>query len=101
MTKSEFLAKEFADWLESKGYEITNAQFPAVMYDDNTGKMVGAYVTESIHINKEDKEILRTKLSDLTYNNTQIQNFLDKTRVENRTPKLMEEWSREKNIQLD
>lgn len=101
MTKSEFLAKEFADWLESKGYEITNAQFQAVMYDDNTGKMVGAYVTESIHINKEDKEILRTKLSDLTYNNTQIQNFLDKTRVENRTPKLMEEWSREKNIQLD
>lgn len=34
MTKSEFLAKEFAKWLESKGYEITNAQFPAVMYDD-------------------------------------------------------------------
>lgn len=101
MTKSEFLAKEFAEWLESKGYEITNTQFPAVMYDDNTGKMVGAYITESIHINKEDKEILRTKLSDLTYNNMQIQNFLDKTRVENRTPKLMEEWSREKNIQLD
>ena len=62
MSKSEFFAKEFADWLESKGYEITNAQFPAVMYDDNSGKMVGAYVTESIHVNKEDKEILRTKL---------------------------------------
>lgn len=101
MTKSEFLAKEFAEWLESKGYEITNAQFPAVMYDDNTGKMVSAYITESIQIDKEDKEILRTKLSDLTYNNTQIQNFLEKTRVENRTPKLMEEWCQEKNIQLD
>lgn len=101
MNRSEFFAKEFADWLESKGYEITNAQFPAVMYDDNTGKMVGAYITESIHINKEDKEILRTKLSDLTYNNMQIQNFLDKTRVENRTPKLMEEWSKEKGIHLD
>lgn len=101
MTKSEFLAKEFADWLESKGYEIINAQFPAVAYDDNLGKMVGAYVTESIHINKEDKEILRTKLSDLTYNNMQIQNFLEKTRVENRTPKLMEEWSKEKGIHLD
>lgn len=101
MNKSEFLAKEFAEWLESKGYEITNAQFPAVMYDDNTGKMVGAYITESIHINKEDTEILRTKLSDLTYNNMQIQNFLEKTRVENRTPKLMEEWSREKGIYLD
>ena len=101
MTKSEFLAKEFAEWLESKGYEITNAQFPAVMYDDNSGKMIGAYITESIHVNKEDNEILRTKLSDLTYNNMQIQNFLEKTRVENRTPKLMEEWSREKNIQLD
>lgn len=101
MTKSEFLAKEFAEWLESKGYEIINAQFPAVIYDDDSGKMVGAYVTESIHINKEDKEILRTKLSDLTYNNMQIQNFLEKTRVENRTPKLMEEWSREKNIQLN
>lgn len=101
MTKSEFLAKEFAEWLESKGYEITNAQFPAVMYDDNLGKVVGAYVTDSIHVNKEDKEILRTKLSDLTYNNMQIQNFLEKTRVDNRTPKLMEEWSREKNIQLD
>lgn len=101
MNKSEFFAKEFANWLESKGYEITNAQFPAVMYDDNSGKMVGAYITESIHINKEDKEILRTKLSDLTYNNMQIQNFLDKTRVENRTPKLMEEWSKEKGIHLD
>lgn len=101
MTKSEFLAKEFADWLESKGYEITNAQFPAVMYDDNSGKIVGAYITESIHVNKEDKEILRTKLSDLTYNNMQIQNFLEETRTENRTPKLMEEWSREKGIQLD
>ena len=101
MTKSEFFAKEFADWLESKGYEITNAQFPAVMYDDNTGKMVGAYVTESIHINKEDKETLRTKLSDLTYNNMQIQNFLEETRVENRTPKLMEQWSKEKGICLD
>jgi hypothetical protein len=101
MTKSEFLAKEFADWLESKGYEIINAQFPAVMYDDNTGKMVGAYITESIYINKEDKEILRIKLSDLTYNNMQIQNFLEKTRVENRTPKLMEEWSKEKGIHLD
>lgn len=78
MSKSEFFAKEFADWLESKGYEITNAQFPAVMYDDNSGKIVGAYVTESIHVNKEDKEILRTKLSDLTYNNMQIQNFLEK-----------------------
>ena len=54
MTKSEFFAKEFADWLESKGYEMTNAQFPAVMYDDDSGKMVGAYVTESIHVNKED-----------------------------------------------
>ena len=86
MTKSEFLAKEFADWLESKGYEIINAQFPAVMYDDNTGKMVGAYITESIYINKEDKEILRIKLSDLTYNNMQIQNFLEKTRVENKSP---------------
>nr|DAK44562.1 MAG TPA: hypothetical protein [Herelleviridae sp.] len=101
MNRSEFFAKEFADWLESKGYEITNAQFPAVMYDDNSGKMIGAYITESIHINKEDKEILRTKLSDLTYNNMQIQNFLDKTRVENRTPKLMEEWSKEKGINLD
>ena len=101
MTKSEFFAKEFADWLESKGYEITNAQFPAVMYDDNSGKMVGAYVTESIHVNKEDKEILRTKLSDLTYNNMQIQNFLEKTRTENRTPKQMAEWSKEKNIYLD
>lgn len=101
MTKSEFLAKEFAEWLESKGYEITNAQFPAVMYDDNSGKMIGAYITESIHVNKEDKEILRTKLSDLTYNNMQIQNFLEKTRTENRTPKLMEEWSKEKGIQLD
>lgn len=101
MNRSEFLAKEFAEWLESKGYEITNAQFPAVMYDDNTGKMVSAYITESIHINKEDKETLRTKLSDLTYNNMQIQNFLEETRVENRTPKLMEEWSREKGIHLD
>ena len=101
MTKSEFLAKEFAEWLESKGYEITNAQFPAVMYDDNTGKMVGAYVTESIHINKEDKETIRTKFGDLTYHNTEIQNFLEKTRVENRTPKLMEEWSEEKGIHLD
>lgn len=101
MTKSEFFAKEFADWLESKGYEITNTQFPAVMYDDNSGKIVGAYITESIHVNKEDKEILRTKLSDLTYNNMQIQNFLEKTRTENRTPKLMEEWSKEKNIHLD
>lgn len=101
MNRSEFLAKEFAEWLESKGYEIINAQFPTVMYDDNTGKMVGAYITESIHVNKEDKETIRTKLGDLTYNNMQIQNFLDKTRVENRTPKLMEEWSREKNIHLD
>lgn len=101
MSKSEFFAKEFADWLESKGYEITNAQFPAVMYDDNSGKMVGAYITESIHVNKEDKEILRTKLLDLTYNNMQIQNFLEKARTENRTPKLMEEWSKEKGIQLD
>ena len=101
MSKSEFFAKEFAEWLESKGYEITNAQFPAVMYDDDSGKMVGAYITESIHVNKEDRENLRTKLSDLTYNNMQIQNFLEKTRTENRMPKLMEEWSREKNIQLD
>ena len=54
MNKSEFLAKEFAEWLESKGYEITNAQFPAVAYDDNLGKMVGVYVTESIQINKEE-----------------------------------------------
>lgn len=101
MSKSEFFAKEFADWLESKGYEITNAQFPAVMYDDNSGKMIGAYITENIHVSKEDKEILRTKLSDLTYNNMQIQNFLEKTRTENRTPKLMEEWSKEKGIRLD
>lgn len=101
MTKSEFLAKEFAEWLESKGYEITNAQFPAVMYDDNSGKMVGAYITESIQITMDDKETLRTKLADLTYNNTEIQNFLEKTRVENRTPKLMEEWSKEKGIHLD
>lgn len=101
MTKSEFLAKEFAEWLESKGYEITNAQFPAVMYDDNTGKMVSAYVTESVQINNEDKITLRTKLADLTYNNMQIQNFLEETRTENRTPKLMEEWSKEKGIYLD
>ena len=101
MTKSEFFAKEFADWLESKGYEITNTQFPAVMYDDNSGKMIGAYITESIHVNKEDKETLRTKLSDLTYNNMQIQNFLEKTRTENRTPTLIEEWRREKNLHLD
>lgn len=101
MTKSEFFAKEFAEWLESKGYEITNAQFPAVMYDDNSGKMVSAYVTESIQINNEDKVTLRTKLADLTYNNIQIQNFLEETRVENRAPKLMEEWSKEKGIQLD
>lgn len=101
MSKSEFFAKEFAEWLESKGYEITNAQFPAVMYDDNTGKMVSAYITESIQINKEDKETIRTKFADLTYNNIQMQNFLEKTRTENRTPKLMEEWSKEKGIQLD
>lgn len=63
--------------------------------------MIGAYITESIHINKEDKETIRTKFGDLTYNNMQIQNFLEETRVENRTPKLMEEWSREKNIHLD
>ena len=101
MTKSDFLAKELHEYMKEKGYGYVEAQFPAVIHNDDTGKMEGAYITEGVMVTMEELEKLRTTLANQTYHNKPVQDFLDRNRAEVVTAKLMEQWSKEKNIKLD